>query len=297
MREVTMARPICGTVRAGEISQAFVEWHKDREGAGPTLLMTHATGFHARMWDEIAIHLPEYHIIAVDQRGHGDSGGEPVENWSVFGDDLVALIKDLNLTNIVGVGHSMGGHATIDAAAKVQDRFRRIIAIDPVVAPPEAYEVAPVQSVSTADMNPASKRKEFFASPEEMFERFVDRTPYKVFTKTMLANYCTYGLKPADGGGYRLACAPEMEASIYMTSRSNKRIFQSIKSIDMPVIIVRARAPDKTSERDFSLSPTWPKLSEQFLEGRDLHLADRTHFIPMEIPEYVASLIHREATS
>ena len=295
MLDVTKAHPNRGTVQTGDIKMAYVEWNRDRKGVGPTLLLTHATGFHARMWDEVAIHLSDFHIIAVDQRGHGESTGEPVSNWRVFGEDLVKLIEALELFEIVGVGHSMGGHATIDAAAKLPDRFRKIIAIDPVVAPPEAYEDNTGASFASKEMNPASKRKEFFDSPAEMYERFVDRAPYKVFTKKMLTNYCTYGLKPVDTGGYRLACAPAMEASVYMTSRSNAGIFDSIRAIKIPVLIIRARAPDATSQMDFSLSPTWPKLAEQFSNARDVYLEDRTHFIPMEIPEDIAALIRVEA--
>ncbi|MEM8886511.1 MAG: DUF6638 family protein [Bacteroidota bacterium] len=72
--------------------------------------------------------LTDFHILAVDQRGHGRSGGEPVTMWHVFGEDLESFVRQLDLTNIVGVGHSMGGYATIDASSRLQDRFRRIIA-------------------------------------------------------------------------------------------------------------------------------------------------------------------------
>jgi hypothetical protein len=42
---------------------------------------------------------------------------------------------------------------------------------------------------------------------------------------------------------------------------------------------------------DFRYSPTWPGLIDHFRRGRELHLPDETHFLPMEKPEFVARLI------
>ena len=283
-------------IENGDITQAYVEWHADKRGHGPSIFMTHATGFHSRMWDEIACHLTDFHIIAVDQRGHGKSTGDPVDHWKLFGQDLMRLIEMLDLNNIVGVGHSMGGHATIDAAARLQSRFRNIIAIDPVIAPPEAYEYGGQLPFSTDELHPASKRKAFFTSPEEMYDRFEDRLPYKLFTEPMLRNYCVYGLEECDEGGYRLACAPEMEASVYMSSRSNGAIYDSIRALELPVLIIRGRVVENATATDFTSSPTWPQLADQFRNGRDFYMQDRTHFIPMEIPADVAAIIREEAT-
>jgi hypothetical protein len=41
---------------------------------------------------------------------------------------------------------------------------------------------------------------------------------------------------------------------------------------------------------DFSWSPTWPALVHEFRNGREIYFADRTHFLPLEIPERVAAL-------
>ncbi|NJN53120.1 MAG: hypothetical protein HC809_16535 [Gammaproteobacteria bacterium] len=42
---------------------------------------------------------------------------------------------------------------------------------------------------------------------------------------------------------------------------------------------------------NFANSPTWPELANQFAQGRDVHLAHLTHFIPMQEPELVAKFI------
>ena len=81
-----------------------------------SLLLAHATGFHARCWDQVIAHLGERHVIAVDQRGHGRSDKMPITDWRVLGEDLDALVRALELRDLVGVGHSMGGHAMVEAA-------------------------------------------------------------------------------------------------------------------------------------------------------------------------------------
>ena len=45
---------------------------------------------------------------------------------------------------------------------------------------------------------------------------------------------------------------------------------------------------------DFSSSPTWPKLVELLANGREIHFAEHTHFLPMEIPDRVAELVREE---
>ena len=281
-------------VRANGLELAFVEWRPELRGREPAILLAHATGFHARVWDQVIGHLGERHVISVDQRGHGRSDHVEITHWRVFGQDLAALVRQLDLRDIVGVGHSMGGHAMTEAAAACPDRFRRLVLIDPVIASPEDYGKGGWQISSLDEQkHPTAKRKSRFSSPEQMIERFADRAPYVVFDRAALRDYCTYGLLPADdGAGYVLACPPDIEASVYMTSHSNPGVYDSVRALEIPVLILRAKAPP--SERrvmDFSSSPTWPGLVHEFRKGREIHFADHTHFLPMEIPEEVAALI------
>jgi pimeloyl-ACP methyl ester carboxylesterase len=281
------------------LEHAYFEWHPELRGREPTLLLVHATGFHARVWDETIRHLGERHVIAIDQRGHGRSEKTEITHWKVFGEDLADIVRELDLHDLIGVGHSMGGHAMADAAAACPDRFVRLVLIDPVIASRDAYGGGGWKISSVGGENhPTSKRKRHFDSPEEMIERFRDRVPYSVFQPAALRDYCVYGLLPeADGDGFTLACPPEIEASVYMTSRTNAAVHESIQQIEIPVLILRAKLPpDDRNMMDFSSSPTWPGLVGEFPNARDLHLGEHTHFLPMEIPERVAALILEEPT-
>jgi pimeloyl-ACP methyl ester carboxylesterase len=284
-------------VRANGIEHAFFEWGAARANE-PTILLVHATGFHARCWDPVIHRLGDRHVIAIDQRGHGRSEKTAIEHWRVFGEDLAALVRELDLSNLLGVGHSMGGHAMVEAAAACPERFRRLVLIDPVIASPDEYGAGGwTISSLPGELHPTAKRKRDFTSPEEMIERFENRAPYSVFQPEALRAYCEHGLLPVeDGDGFTLACPPEIEASVYMASRSNPGVYASIRALEIPVLILRAKLPpEDRTVMDFSSSPTWPGLVHEFQHGREIHFADRTHFLPMEIPDEVADLILTEA--
>jgi len=285
--------PVEHRVAANGIELAYFEWGRSFRGRAPTILLVHATGFHARCWDAVVRRLGDRHVIAVDQRGHGRSENTEISHWRVFGEDLTAFVEALDLRDVCGVGHSMGGHALVEAAARVPDRFRRLVLLDPVIVSPEDYGEGGWSIASLGGEHPTAKRKRAFRSPEEMIERFRERVPCRVFRPDALRDYCVHGLLPdEDGEGFHLACPPEIEARIYMTSRTNAGVYDSIRALGMPVLVVRSMLPPKDrSPMDFSSSPTWPGLAAELENGRDLHLPNHTHFLPMEIPDRIAALI------
>ncbi len=280
------------------VELCFFEWNEAARGSGPTLLLTHATGFHARIWDEIVRRLPPLHIVALDQRGHGRSEKVPIEYWDVFGGDLAALVGELDLRDVVGVGHSMGGYATVEAADALPDRFARLVLIDPVIAAPDEYAGGGWAAMREEGwVHPTARRKNRFASPEAMFERFEQRPPFVRWDRAVLRDYCEYGLLPApDGDGFVLACPPEIEAGIYMASRTRAGIHDAARALEMPVHVVRAKLPPPVREpMDFDSSATWPGLVAELQHGRETHLPEATHFLPFEDPGWTAELIAAEA--
>lgn len=276
--------------RVNGISLAWFEWRPELRGKQATLLMVHATGFHGRVWDQVIAHFPDRHVIALEQRGHGRSDASAISDWDIFGEDLAEFMKELGLSGVVGVGHSMGAVALVLAAAKLPQGFERLVMIDPVIFDPEWYKKPPIVEGA---VHPAAKRLNLFESPQAMMDRFADRPPYAWFTKAALKDFCDHALVPVeDGSGYSLACAPLMEASVYMTAFRNGSIFESIRAVNVPVLLIRAKLP--SAERrsgDFSSSPTWPGLVSEFPNAREIYLADHTHLVPMQDPAGVAKMI------
>ena len=268
-------------------------------GVKPTLLFVHATGFHARVWDKIINALGDFHSISVDQRGHGRSEKKKTQHWSEVITDTSEMIEQLDLTNIIAIGHSMGAHALIGAAPKAEHRFLKIIAIDPVIPEEAAFMDDTPSAFNSAEQHPTAKRRNEFDSAEEMAERLKPKGSFGLFDPEMLMDYCRHGLLPNEKGkGYVLACPPHIEASVYMSSRSNHDIYDAVRSLSLPVLILRAKEPAMDRNvMDFSSSPTWPKLVSEFRNGREIHFPDKTHFLPMEIPEEVTKIIAQEITS
>jgi hypothetical protein len=126
-----------------------------------------------------------------------------------------------------------------------------------------------------------------------MIERFRDRLPYARFHPEALRAYGEHGLLPApDGDGFVLACPPATEASIYATSRTNAGVYDAVRALEIPVLVLRAKLPPADRDpMDFSSSPTWPGLAGEFRRGREIHLADRSHFLPLESPGWMAGLL------
>ena len=277
-------------VPANGISMACWEWRAERRGEQPTMLLVHATGFHGRVWDQLVRHLPGRHVLAVDQRGHGLSEAADFDRWEVFGRDLSALVAGFGLQGAVGVGHSMGAVGLLRAAVLQPGRLRQLVLIDPVVRAPEEYLAEPPGGL---ELHPAAQRKNRFASADEMFRRFADRPPYAVFDRQALRDYCVHGLRPAaDGQGFELACAPAFEGKVYPLARVNPGLHGDIRSLDMPVLVLRARPQDPAVlPWDPLGTPTWDALAAAFPRGRDLQLMDKTHMLPMEDPALVARLI------
>ncbi len=282
-------------VEVNDVGLAYFERREDLRGKGPTLFFVHATGFHGRLWDQIIARLPECHSIALDQRGHGRSDKVQIDHWRTTVNDAAAVIESLDLENVLAVGHSMGGHALIGASSRQQDRVSRLVAIDPVIAAEEDYIDEPIDLAIVAE-HPMARRRSRYGSAEEMADHLATRGSYGLFDREILMDYCRYGLVPAaDGVGLELACPPHIEASVYASARTNRSIYDAVRALRIPVQLLRARrVPAEEGRLDFSTSPTWPELAGLFADATDHYFEDRTHFLPMEIPDVVAGIVAQE---
>lgn len=94
-------------VKLRGLSFHYREWTSNRR---PTLLLLHGLCSHARTFDRLAQALSDrYRIVALDQRGHGESDWAPSYTWEEWIEDLVALQSHLGLSRFSLLGHSSGG--------------------------------------------------------------------------------------------------------------------------------------------------------------------------------------------
>ena len=287
-----MTQPTLHMTPIGGTQLATWEWNAEARGCAPTLLFAHATGFHGRVFDAVIEHFPDTHVLSLDLHGHGRSGGEPITHWLDVASEVRAVLEHFGVTGAHGIGHSMGAHILLQVAADAPALLSRLTLFDPVIVEPEWY-VSGELSFSPDAPHPAIKRKRDFASADAMFDRFKDRDPYALYDPRVLRDYCEYGLleKPDgahEGAGMELACSPEIEASVYGSSRSNGGIIDAAKNVDIPVTVVRAL---RTNFSDFKSSPTWPGLADHLPQGTDMHRPDMTHFHPFQDPADAARII------
>jgi pimeloyl-ACP methyl ester carboxylesterase len=182
----------------------------------------------------------------------------------------------------------------VQAAAKAGERICGMVLVDPVIGDPDDYPSDSVEHAAEFSVaeHPVANRRNHFESPQAMIERFSNRIPYSRFDRQVLRDYCEYGLLKSPSGGFELACPPSVEASFYTLGRGLHTVFDDIRRIDAPVLIVRAQQPDPNAEGyDMAWSPTWSGLAELFPNARELHFPDATHFIPLEDPKRIADLI------
>ncbi|MEP7309626.1 MAG: alpha/beta hydrolase [Acidobacteriota bacterium] len=99
----------------------------------PTLLMLHGIGRLAHTFDHIAPSFTgQYHVMAIDMRGHGDSDWDPAAAYLVedFVKDLEGLVGQLRLRGLTLWGNSTGGRVVQVFAGLHPDLVSAVIVED-----------------------------------------------------------------------------------------------------------------------------------------------------------------------
>jgi pimeloyl-ACP methyl ester carboxylesterase len=112
-------------------------WDYGRDGK-PALVLVHGGLDHARNWDWVARALREdYHVYALDLRGHGNSAWAPGAMYSLIEHvlDLSALLDIINEFPIRLIGHSLGGMIVLNYSGVFPEKVRKAISIEGLGAP------------------------------------------------------------------------------------------------------------------------------------------------------------------
>ncbi|MDP6605202.1 MAG: alpha/beta hydrolase [Dehalococcoidia bacterium] len=103
-----------------------------RADADVTVVFVHCWMCNKSFWDaQLPALAGVYRTVTFDMPGHGEATSER-DQWTVagYGADVAGLIRELGLTDIVLVGHSMGGPVSLRAAALLPGIVRGIVAVD-----------------------------------------------------------------------------------------------------------------------------------------------------------------------
>jgi pimeloyl-ACP methyl ester carboxylesterase len=118
----------------GEVPSAdgvAVRYEVHGRGA-PAVVFVHGWSCDRRFWHrQVGRFAARFTVVTIDLAGHGESGAGR-RSWTMpaFGGDVVAVLTELNLPDLVLVGHSMGGDVVVEAALRLSGRVRGLVWVD-----------------------------------------------------------------------------------------------------------------------------------------------------------------------
>jgi pimeloyl-ACP methyl ester carboxylesterase len=253
----------------------------------PTLVVSHATGFHAHCYRPLATALGDrFHCVGLDYRGHGETSAPDgwTVDWRGFGDDALAVARSIG-GGLVGFGHSMGGAALLMAAHRDPGLFDRLVLFEPIANPP-------VDRPTDMDAHPivvgARRRRRVFRSFDEAYENYATKAPLSVMTHEALRQYVDHGFREivdADGNpAVELRCDPEIEAGIFMQGRSNG-VWDLLGDITTPCLVLGGHVADMQP------SAMGEPIAHELANGRYRLLDHQSHLGPFSHPNEIAEIV------
>jgi pimeloyl-ACP methyl ester carboxylesterase len=260
------------------------------DNKNPTLHLAHANGFPPGVYTEYITHLAEhYSVVSLPARPLWEPPPPPenMASWHDMAEDLLTGLEYHRLTPVIGVGHSMGGVATILSSIRRPEWFRAIVLIDPVIMSRRALWMIRLlrffrPNIQYPLTRQALRRRRQWASREAAFERFHGRSIFARWPDTALWNYIDSVTRPADDEteGIVLRYPPEWEARIYQTIPLE--IWRYVPKISVPALVIRGEETDTFSHASAQL---WQKLRPDIPV---ITISAAGHLLPIERPAEVA---------
>ncbi|SEG40238.1 alpha/beta fold hydrolase [Billgrantia desiderata] len=128
------------------------------QGSGaPTLVFIHGWSGDGRYWrGQVPYFSQQHRVVTLDLAGHGHSGLEREDfTMPAFGEDVKAVLEDLDVEQALLIGHSMGGPVAVEAARLVPERVIGIVGVDTF------HHVAPQMSQSDLEQMLAPMQEDF----------------------------------------------------------------------------------------------------------------------------------------
>ncbi|MCZ8323645.1 MAG: alpha/beta hydrolase [Sphingomonadaceae bacterium] len=127
---MTIHGPTSNSFISQRLRLHYVDW--GNPGA-PPLILQHGGRDHCRSWDWVAEELAkDWHVIAPDLRGHGDSAWAPDGNYEMnaFVYDFAQLVHTLGYDEVTIVAHSLGGNVASRYTGLYPEKVRRFVNIE-----------------------------------------------------------------------------------------------------------------------------------------------------------------------
>ena len=119
-----------GHVHANGLKFHYLEWGSAEK---PPLVLLHGVGQTCHTWDLFAAAMaPYFHVMAFDQRGHGDTDWAADKDYSrkTMVSDVLAFTRALGLDRFFLTGMSMGGANSLSFTANHPERVEALVVVD-----------------------------------------------------------------------------------------------------------------------------------------------------------------------
>ena len=201
----------------------YLDWgNADR----PPLVLVHGIGRVAHTFDIVAPSFTsQFHVLAIDMRGHGDSGWDPTANYLVedHAKDFEAFVTTLGLRGLTLWGNSTGGRVVQVYAGLHPDNVRALIVED--VGPERP------QTISDGFARGVERDAVGWAAEDELLAQLKQEN--QGISEDQLRTYARYGSKRDDRGRLIWKRDPNLAKGFVETE-----LWQYVRRITSPTIYV-----------------------------------------------------------
>jgi pimeloyl-ACP methyl ester carboxylesterase len=259
-------------VGIGGLTFHYADW----DGGGPPVVMLHGLSGHARTWDHTAAALSDrYRVLALDQRGHGDSEWAPKYGLGPMSEDLLGFLDAAGLPDVTLIGLSMGGLVSFVFAAAYPERVARMVIMD--IGP----EIAPAGSANVATSLAAN---DIFKSEDEAFAQARAANPRPA--DGTLRHRVRHNLRPLPDGTLTFKYDRELRRNPRaLFDHTPAQLWQAWRALSCPVLLVRG------AESDVLAADTAQRMLAENPNVSFSSIPDCGHSITLDSPDGLLEVI------
>lgn len=262
-------------------------------GTGQTLHVALANGFPPQTYQPmIEPMLDRYRAVCLMPRALWEDEPPPPQrlNWKqTLANDLIQGLRDYDLTDVIGIGHSSGGVATLLAAIAEPGRFKAVILLDPTILPELGMWMMRIaqwfgRDFGNALPQRAEKRRKDFESREAAHEYFKGKRLFGDWHPAAFEGYIN-ALRETETG-VTLAWSRDWEAYYFRTLYTYTwRELGRLRQTGLPVLTIRGGTSD-------TLLPGAANRMQRILpEMTYREIADHGHLFPQSAPRQTREVI------
>lgn len=238
-------------------------------GAKPLVLLHGFTG-HARSWDTFAEAMRDrYHVLALDQRGHGDTEWAADYAPERMVEDVDAFVRELGLKQFALLGLSMGGRNAYAYTALHGDEVERLVIVD----------IGPEIVASGSErIRQGVQARDVFASPEEAIAQ--NRAGNPRADEHEVRHRVTHNLKQQPDGAWTFKYDKALRSPDRPLPRPDpETVWPLMAKITCPTLIVRGALSDVLSPE------TAARMAREIPDCRLVEVPNAGHSIPLDNPQ------------